>query len=79
MQDLVGRKVNLLERKITTKFGTEHVVYTVDDPSFVGMVKEMYPDVRIFPPGTGGTTDWQPFRTNIYVDKDGIVTEVTNG
>jgi len=84
MSDFVGQKVKL---KVKTKkldlheLGIrEYKSYELDDPEMVTKLKETFGEnVRIFPPGTCGTMDFQQWRTNVYIDKNGIITEVNNG
>lgn len=46
---------------------------------FTDEVLESLGDVRVIEPGYGYTTDYQPFRLNVHVDKHGIITEFTHG
>ncbi len=79
MQNLIGQKVHLIEEKLPLKGGKEYTQYKLDDPLFEKTVKDMYQNVRIFIPGTCGTLEWNPLRTNIHIDQNGIVTNVTHG
>lgn len=83
MSDLVGQKFNLKESTFIYGKGGGQVVrtrYELDDPEMEAKIRDMFGEnVRIFPPGTAGTTDWKPFRTNVHISKDGIITDVRAG
>lgn len=78
VHELIGQKVHLdiIERK--TKSGV-HTIYEVNDPVMEAKIRAEFSTVRIFPPGTAGTMDIKPFRTNVYIDKDGVITNIKKG
>jgi len=77
--NLVGQRFNLKATQHTYK-DRVYTTYELDDPVMEQKIHDMYGDeVRIFPPGTLGTCDWQPYRTNVYIDEHSIITEVTKG
>lgn len=47
--------------------------YQLDDPEMEARLHALGHDVRIFPPGTGGTMDFLPFRLNFSVNENGII------
>jgi len=78
--DLAGRTVRLSTREHTLYRGGQTTVFRLDDPLFEEEMRARFgPGVRIFVPGTFGTADFSPFRTNIRIDKAGSVTAVYNG
>lgn len=82
IQSLVGRKVTLEVTERVRGEGENKRVYEsykVNDPQFVEEVNNISTNNRIFPPGTGGTMDYQMFRLNVYIDETGIVTDVSYG
>lgn len=82
IQSLVGRKVILEVTERVRGEGENKTVYEsykVNDPQFVEEVNNISTNNRIFPPGTGGTMDYQMFRLNVYIDENGIVTDVSYG
>ncbi len=82
IQSLVGRKVTLEVTERVRGEGENKRVYEsykVNDPQFVEEVNNISTNNRIFPPGTGGTMDYQMFRLNVYIDENGIVTDVSYG
>ena len=77
--NLIGKKIKLRE-EVHTFSGKPTTVYHLDDPEVEQEIRnEIGGEVRIFPPGWGGTSDYKQFRTTIYVDQDGIVTDVKQG
>lgn len=77
--NLIGKKIKLREESRTVS-GVSYTVYHLDDPVVEEEIRnEIGGEVRIFTPGRGGTADYKPYRTNIYVDQDGIVTAVRQG
>lgn len=81
-QKLVGRKVNLIVTEHESKIGEKvfkFKQYEVVDPEFENDVNNINSDNRILPPDTGATMDYKPFRLNVYIDEQGIVTQVNNG
>ena len=42
-------------------------------------LREQFSDARIKEPGYAYTMDHNPFRLNVHVDKDGIITKFTYG
>lgn len=81
--ELVGQRFNLkgTPRRLELSSGKiyEYVQYELDDAVMESKIRSMFPDVRIFPPGAMGTADWVPGRTNVYIDKNSFITEVSNG
>lgn len=53
--------------------------YELDDPEMEAKLRALASSVRIFPPGTGGTTDSKPFRLNFSVDENGVITRAYMG
>jgi len=53
--------------------------YELDDPEMESRLHALAADVRIFPPGTGGTLNFLPFRLNFIVDENGIITRAYMG
>lgn len=47
--------------------------YQLDDPEMEARLLALGPDVRIYPPGTGGTMDFLPFRLNFSINENGII------
>ena len=41
--------------------------------------KTEFGNIRIKRPGYAYTADWKPFRLNIHVDKDNVITGTDNG
>ena len=81
-QALVGRKVNLKVNEIVRGEGENKRIYKqykVDDLKFVDEVNAISQTNRIFPPGTMGTMDYKPYRLNVHINEDGLVTEVNYG
>ena len=81
-QKLVGRKVNMIVIDNEEHMGGEvfkYKEYELKDPDFENEVNNINPNNRIFTPNTGGTMDHKPFRLNVYIDENGVVTEVRNG
>lgn len=79
---LVGRKVNLnmTEQDITIGEKTKtYKRYKLDDNNFEQEVDSISSNNRIFPPGTMGTMDYQASRLNVYINEEGIVTQVSYG
>lgn len=79
---LVGRKVNLniTEQDITIGEKTKRYKrYTLDDDKFEKEVDSISSNNRIFPPGTMGTMDYQASRLNVYINEEGVVTQVSYG
>lgn len=81
-QKIIGRKVNMTVTAHESKIGKDifkYKQYELNDPDFEKEVNTINPDNRIFPPNTAGTMDYKPFRLNVYINEDGVVTEVRNG
>jgi len=75
----IGQQVRLKETPHVI-MDKEYIQYSVDDPAMVSAIHEEFgSSVRIFTPGTVGTADWKPFRTNVYIDKTGVITDIRNG
>ena len=78
--NLIGKKIKLREEVHSLAFGKTMTVYHLDDPAVEQEIRnEIGGEVRIFPSGWGGTSDYKQFRTTIYVDHDGVVTDVKQG
>lgn len=79
---LIGQHVKIKAQEHVQEFlGKElkFTSYTLDDPEMQKKISQTFPNVRIFPPGTMGTADYKPNRVNVYLNKDGIITEISNG
>lgn len=79
---LIGQKVNLKTEEHKIKFLDKDLTmtsYTLDDPHMQKLIQDTFPDVRIFPPGTMGTADYKPFRVNVNINEQGIITSISNG
>lgn len=70
----VGRtlKLRITERE-HPRIGTVKQ-YHLDDSQMEAELLSLSGDVRIFPPGWGGTMDYQPGRLNFTVDENGVIT-----
>lgn len=81
--NFIGKKFNLKKSSIVIsgKFigSMELVSYELDDPHMEQALKDAYRDVRIIAPDTMVTADYVPTRTNVYININGIIEEVTNG
>jgi hypothetical protein len=53
--------------------------YELDDPKMEARLLALAADVRIFPPGTGGTMDFNPFRLNFSIDENGVIDRAYRG
>ncbi len=79
MSKFIGKTVQLKKTIHKTKYG-DMTSYKVDDPKMVAAIKKEHgTNIRIFPPGTMGTCDFVPSRTNVYIDETGVITRVSNG
>lgn len=54
-------------------------IYHLDDPQMEAELLALSPNVRIFPPGWGGTMDNDPFRLNFIVEEDGTISRAYRG
>lgn len=82
LQYLVGRKVNLIVTEHEYGKGEDKMKYKqykVDDTEFEKEIDSITTENRIFPPGTMGTMDYKMFRLNVYINEEGIVTDVNYG
>lgn len=59
--------------------GKVHTQYELDDPVLLQELKDAYPTFRIWLPGTIGTMDFRPSRTNVRIDESGIIIQVYRG
>lgn len=78
MSEFIGQKINLAVREIEYN-GKVYKTYQLDDPLMEAKIKKAFSDVRIFPPGTCGTGEYKPYRTNVYLDEDGTISVIDNG
>ena len=77
--ELVGQKVKLKETKRTVH-EFEYIQYELDDPEMEHKITTaLGKNVRIFTPGTMGTADYKPYRMNVQINKDGVITGINNG
>lgn len=76
--ELIGQKVHLDITERSSRHGVQ-MTYEMNDPVMEAKIRAEFATVRIFPPGTNGTMDAKPFRTNVYIDEDGVITRITNG
>jgi hypothetical protein len=53
--------------------------YELDDPEMEARLLALASEVRIFPPGSGGTMNFRPFRLNFSVDEHGVITQAYMG
>jgi hypothetical protein len=70
-------KLRITERELP-RIGTVKR-YQLDDPQMEVELLSLSGDVRIFPPGWGGTMDYQPGRLNFTVDENGVITKAYLG
>lgn len=78
--NLIGKKIKLKKEHQTLASGEIITVYHLDDNEVEEEIRnEIGGEVRIFPPGSLGTADYKQFRTTIYIDEDGVVTDVIQG
>ncbi len=80
--ELVGQKVNLKKIRvedIVDKKDYSYTAYEVDDAAMQEKFNLLGSMVRVFTPGKMGTMDFQPARVNVYIDKTGKITKVSNG
>lgn len=81
--ELVGQRINLNKTPQSIKMGDnktyDYVKYELNDPVMESKIRSLFSDVRIFVPGTTGTADFKPYRTNVYINEDGLIFEVSNG
>lgn len=82
---LIGQRVNLKSETTSQvypslreePFVTTH--YEIDDPVMQEQINALGSKVRVWLPGTWGTTDHKMGRINVQIDKDGVITKVYNG
>lgn len=81
--EFIGQKFNLKAVTHKMEIGkdiVDHVVYTPDDSEMKKKIEAAFVGtVRIFPPGTMGTQDYKPQRTNVYINKKGVIHKITKG
>lgn len=80
--ELIGQRINLnkkpLRREVAGKV-YEYVRYELNDPVMESKIRTLFTEVRIFTPGQMGTADFKPYRTNVYINEEGIIFDVSNG
>lgn len=79
---LIGKRINLKKSEVTQKLLNQdytYTIYQVDDPYMVRYINAFFPDFRILLPDDFSTSDYKPNRVNVYINKDGIITDMSNG
>jgi hypothetical protein len=84
MENLVGKKIELTisEKKVVyDSIGVQtHTTYAFADPMQETELRESIGGkVRIWFPNTMGTADYRLDRTNVHIDKTGMITKVNKG
>jgi predicted component of type VI protein secretion system len=77
MKTLVGRKFEIIKSDNKPNRGSYD---QISDEDYESIQKELGATrLRIWLPGTIGTMDYRPDRHNVYLDANGVVTEVEIG
>lgn len=80
VKNLIGRKVNIdVTEHEYGKNKTLYKKYTVNDKKFEQEIDAIAIENQIFPPGTMGTMDFKPYRLNVYINEEGVVTRADYG